>query len=79
MSLNLFINPFRQSNFLHAVGVWDDIGMITYTIDNWAFTKSVKTFTRKPRTFIATTDIMYLDAVTKSVFTCSTDFSHVIR
>ena len=79
MPCNLFFNPFSQSNFLHAVGIWDDIGMVAYAIDDRAFTEGIKTFTRKLNTFIAVTDIMYLDAVTKSVFTLLTDFAHIIR
>ena len=67
MFFNLFLNPFSWPNFLHAVGVWNGIGMVAYIIDNWAFTECIKPCTRKLQAFIATANIMYLYAFTKSI------------
>ncbi len=78
MPHKLLCYPLSSSNLPQTVGVWNDIGMVAYTIDDWSLAESIQPFTRKFRTGITMVDIMYFNTVTKSVFTLTATLSDII-
>lgn len=67
MFRDLFLDPLRNSNFLHAHGVWNHIGMIANAVYHRFFAELFQLFTWKLPALIAAGDIMACGTVKKTV------------
>lgn len=62
-----FCDPLRNSDFFHTQSIWNDVGVVTNTIDDWSCAKFFQLFARKLFTFIAAHNFVPSSTVQKTM------------